>query len=213
MSKGVRFFLLVVIVLAVGGCNLFGPPGPQLLYEERFAQAEGNSWYVGGGETYRFWIEGGKYHYESQPGEWRGVKNPAAGQFQDFQLKVDIEHIAGTANKTAPYIMFRIVDWDNYYRFLVSPAGTFSVDKRVGGTWTTLKGWTAHGAIYTGPGVNKVAVVANGPQLTFFVNDQQVYQATDDSLAEGQIGLGCGSYEGNTTVHITFDNIEVWSLR
>jgi hypothetical protein len=37
MSKGVRFFLLVVIVLAVGGCNLFGPPGPQLLYEERFA--------------------------------------------------------------------------------------------------------------------------------------------------------------------------------
>ncbi len=212
MRKGVRLLFMAVVGIAIGGCNLFGPPSPQLLYEERFSQSEGNTWYVGGGTSYRWWIENGKYHYESQAGEWRAVKNPAAGQFQDFQLKVDVEYIAGTENKTAPYIMFRIVDWDNYYRFLISPHGTFSLEKRVGGTWTVLKGWTSHAAIHTGPGTNRIAVLASGSQLTFFVNEQQVFQTTDDSLAGGQIGLGCGSFAGNTTLHIAFDNIEVWSL-
>lgn len=108
--------------------------------------------------------------------------------------------------------MFRFTNWDNYYRFLISPAGTFCLEKKVAGTWTTLKGWTAHAAIHTGPATNKVAVVASGSQLVFFVNDQQVLQTSDDSLAKGEIGLGCGSYLGNTTLHIAFDNIEVWSL-
>jgi len=108
--------------------------------------------------------------------------------------------------------MFRIVDWDNYYRFLVSPAGTFLLEKKVAGTWTTLKGWTSHEAIHTGPGTNKVAVKASGTQLTFFVNGQQVYQTIDGSLVGGQIGVGCGSYAGNTALHVAFDNIEVWSL-
>ncbi|GAB4305486.1 MAG: hypothetical protein Kow0097_03910 [Candidatus Bipolaricaulota bacterium] len=212
MRKRAWCLFLILAAVALGGCNLFGPSGPQLLYEERFSQAEGNSWFVGGGETYRFWIADGKYHYESQPEEWHAVKNSAAGQFEDFELKVDVEHITGIETKTALYIMFRIVDWNNYYRFMVSPTGTFRLEKRVAGTWTTLKGWTAHDAIHTGPGTNRVAVKASGSQLTFFVNGEQVYQTTDDSLVGGQIGVGCGSYAENTTLHATFDNIEVWSL-
>lgn len=212
MRKGVGCLFLVFLVVALGGCNLFGPPGPQLLYEERFSQAEGNTWHVGTEETHRWWIADGKYHYESQPAEWRSVKNSSAGQFEDFELKVDVEHISGANNRTCPYILFRIVDWNNYYRFLVSPAGTFRLEKKVAGTWTTLKDWTAHEAIHTGPGTNKVAVKASGSQLTFFVNDQQVFETTDDSLVGGQIGLGCGSYPENTTLHVAFDNIEVWAV-
>lgn len=212
MRKGVGCLLLVLAVAVLGGCNLFGPSGPKLLYEERFSQADGNSWYVGGGEAYRWWIADGKYHYESQPDEWRAVKNPTAGQFQDFELKVEVEYLSGADNKTSPFILFRVVDWDNYYRFFVTPGGTFALEKRVAGTWTTLKGWTSHEAIHRGPGINRVSVVARGSQFTFFVNGQQVYQTTDDSLIGGQIGLGCGSHTGNTPLHVTFDNIEVWSL-
>ncbi|MBC7222620.1 DUF1080 domain-containing protein [Candidatus Bipolaricaulota bacterium] len=211
MRKVFSLFVILAVVL-LGGCNLFSPPGPKLLYEERFSQGEGNTWFQGGGDTNRWWIADGKYHYEGQPQEWRGVKNSAAGQFQDSELKVDVEHISGIEDKSVARILFRVTDWNNYYSFEISPAGTYRLLKVVAGAWTTLKGWTAHDAIQKGPETNKVAVRAVGSQLTFFVNGQQVYQTTDDSLVGGQIGLGCGSYAGNTTLHIAFDNIEVWSV-
>lgn len=198
MRKGVACLLLVLAVAVLGGCNSFGPSGSKLLYEERFSQAAGNSWYIGEDEAYRWWIAEGKYHYESQPDQWRAVKNPVAGQFRDFELKVEVEHLSGVESKTSPFILFRVVDWDNYYRFFVTPGGTFALEKRVAGTWTTLKGWTSHEAIHRGPGINRVSLVAQGSQLTFFVNGQQVYQTSDDSLGGGQIGVGCGSHTGNT---------------
>ncbi len=126
-----------------------------------------------------------------------------------FELKVDVEHIAGIANKSVAQILFRIADWNN---FQISPAGTFRFLKLFTGEVTSLKGWTEHGTINKKLGINKVAVRAVGSRLTFFVNGQQVYQTADDSLAGRQIGLGCGFYARNTALHISFDNIEVWSI-
>lgn len=39
----VRYLLLILAAVVLGGCNPFGPAGPQPLYEERFPQAEGNT--------------------------------------------------------------------------------------------------------------------------------------------------------------------------
>ncbi len=96
------------------------------------------------------------------------MKNPAASLFQDFELKVDVEHISGIDNKSMAQILFRIADRDNYYEFDVSPAGTFRLLKWVADEQTVLKGWTVHVAINKGPGMNKVTVKAVGSQLTFF---------------------------------------------
>ncbi|MGC9529807.1 MAG: hypothetical protein ACP5G2_04215 [Candidatus Bipolaricaulaceae bacterium] len=122
----------------LSGCSLFGPPGAQLLYEERFSQADGNKWVVGDYTSFRLWIAGGKYHLECQPDHSGTVNSSDAGQFDDFELKADVEHISGADNKSAAGLIFRFVDWDNYYEFYVSPVGTFRLRKIAGGTWTNL---------------------------------------------------------------------------
>lgn len=191
------------------GCGLFGPPGPELLYEERFTQAEGNTWFVGESESRRFWIAGGKYHLECQPDSSGAAQNPSAGQYENFELRADVEHLTGAHNKSAAGVIFRFVNWDNYYQFWVSPAGTFHVRKVVNGANTTLEGWTSHDAITSE--LNKISVVADGSTLVFRVNGQEVFRTTDATHVGGNIGVRGYSWPDNT-MHVTFDNIEVWSL-
>ncbi len=49
MRKGAFLFVIFAVVF-LGGCNLFTPPGPKLLYEERCSQAEENTWFQGVGK-------------------------------------------------------------------------------------------------------------------------------------------------------------------
>lgn len=202
---------ILLCVLLLAGCNLFRPPGPELLYQERFTQAEGNTWFVGENESRRFWIAGGKYHLECQPDSSGGSQNPSAGQYEDFELRADVEHISGINDKSAAGVIFRLTNWDNYYQFWVSPAGTFHVRKVVAGEFITIEGWTSHDAITVGTGVNKVAVVADGSSLVFRVNGQEVFRTTDTAHVGGNIGVRGNSWSDNT-MHVTFDNVEVWSL-
>jgi len=211
VSKRVRWAGLICIGLSLAGCQLFGPPGPQVLYEERFSSAENNPWWTGEQEGYRIWIAEGKYQWEVQPNMVPGVRCPSAGSFEDFVLTVEVEHRGGIPNKSGSGVIFRSTDWNNYYVFVISPTGTFRVRKVVGGTWTTLKDWTASPAIVQGVGVNRLTVIAVGPSLTFRVNDQEVYQTTDASLTGGVIGLYAVSYTGNEVMRIAFDNIVVAS--
>lgn len=211
MRKAMLWAVLLGGVL-LSGCSLFGPPGAQLLYEERFSQADGNKWVVGDYTSFRLWIAGGKYHLECQPDHSGTVNSSDAGQFDDFELKADVEHISGADNKSAAGLIFRFVDWDNYYEFYVSPVGTFRVRKIAGGTWTNLTDqFDGDDAIHTGPGTNRLAVVANGSNLVFSINGQQVFQTTDASHPAGRIGVKGFSWP-DSTMHVAFDNIEVWSI-
>ncbi|MCS7240013.1 MAG: hypothetical protein NZ651_02045, partial [Candidatus Bipolaricaulota bacterium] len=93
--------------------------------------------------------------------------------------------------------------------FVVSPDGTFRVRKVVGGTWTILKTWTSSPTIVQGSGVNRLAVKAVGPSLSFRINDQEVFQTADSAHAAGNIGLYAISFAGNETLRVAFDNVVV----
>ncbi len=204
--------LVLLVLLLLAGCSLFRAPRGELLYEERFTEAAGNTWWVGQEEGFRCWIADGKYHMESQADNRPGVWNTAAGQFSDFELLVDVEHLAGLPDKSAAGALFRFVDWSNHYVFLVSPSGFFTLRKVVGGDWETLKSWTSHDAVRQGEAVNRLSVTASGNDIVLNVNGQEVFRTADPGPPAGGIGVRGSSSEGNTTMHVAFDNIEVWSL-
>ncbi len=57
---------------------------------------------------------------------------------------------------------------------------------------------------------NLVAVVANGNQISLFVNNVQVTSVTDSTYSQGQIGVFADD-EGNAT-DVAFSDAKVWTF-
>lgn len=57
---------------------------------------------------------------------------------------------------------------------------------------------------------NTLAVVANGPTITIYVNGKQVVSATDSGFNQGQIGFATSGYNSTLTI-ATFRNARVWA--
>ncbi|MDI9547380.1 MAG: hypothetical protein QM346_07235 [Chloroflexota bacterium] len=129
----------------------------------------------------------------------------------DFLAEADVQVITSPLDGNYG-IVFRFLDSDNFYVFRISPRGTFSLMKKVDGEWTTLTNWTASVAIDTSEGaINRISVLAEGPQLAVLINDEVVAQATDADIAEGQVGLAAGVY-AEPGLEVAFDNVEIWDL-
>ena len=56
---------------------------------------------------------------------------------------------------------------------------------------------------------NRLTVRAIGSDFVFEINDQVVWQLTDDSLDPGQIGLGVDALSKGGKASVAFDNFEV----
>jgi len=80
-------------------------------------------------------------------------------------------------------------------------------------TMTSLveEGWFAHEAVNRGPGAtNRLRVVADGEQLRFYVNDQQVGATVDRTLSRGDVGLFVETL-GEEGVTVSFDDLRVYA--
>ena len=72
--------------------------------------------------------------------------------------------------------------------------------------------WFESPAIKQGSGItNRLKVRAEAGNLIFYVNDQEVGRVTDNSYANGDIGLIAGSL-GQGGVLVQFDNFKVTPL-
>ena len=205
--------LAVLAILTMTGCTLFNPASA-VLYHETFTGETASQWSESESDTSKQWIEGGEYHvqYKLSEAKQYAYFNNDQGPFNAFQLEVDVRHISGESNLTAVGIVFRLEDWDNYYGFRISPAGTYYIWKEVGGTWTTLVGWTASSAINEDAAANHLMVIADGTTLVFQINGQEVDQVVDNSFSSGYIGIYSRTYDGSTNVHLTYDDIIVTEL-
>ena len=81
-------------------------------------------------------------------------------------------------------------DWYSFYSFEYNRNGNYSVWKKVaGGALTPLRSWTASSAIQQGDAWNTLRVVANGNNLSFYINGTRVWSGSDSSLASGRVGI------------------------
>jgi hypothetical protein len=130
--------------------------------------------------------------------------------FADFVLEVDVTQLAGDLESSYG-LLFRMQNPGQFYRFDITGSGMYVMERHNGdGTWTRfLDDWADSAAIKQGLTVsNRLKVVAQGPLLSFYVNDQLLQQVNDGSFAAGQIALDAGTF-GRGGLEVAFDNLVV----
>ncbi len=213
MRRRTWIVLVGALMLALSGCAFFST-GPTVLYQETFSGGTAAQWSQTEDDNTKKWIEAGRYHvlFKTSEARWTGTQNIQQGPFSDFRLDVEVTHISGQSNLCASGVLFRIVDWDNYYGFRIGPGGTYSVWKQFAGEFVQLVGWTSSDAIVKGTTSNTLSVIAHGSTLRFFVNGQQVHETVDASVASGRVGVYCRTYDGATDARMAFESLLVTAL-
>jgi hypothetical protein len=134
----------------------------------------------------------------------------AHDEFDDFAFEVEMHKIAGP-DVNAQGIAFRIEDNENFYAFTVSSTGQYRIVKVVDNEWTNLVNWLSATEINKGEETNRLRVVCNGSQLSFYVNGAYLTDIEDTAFIGGDIALWAQSYD-DVPVTIRFDNVKLWSF-
>lgn len=129
--------------------------------------------------------------------------------FSNFTFQVQMSIFSGDCGGLA----FRADPSENkFYFFRVCQDGTYDLRLIIDNTnrnAQTLIGQNFNGAIYPGLNVtNTLAVVAQGPQLTLYVNQHNVGSFFNTAFASGKIAVAASSL-GNSTEAV-FTNAILW---
>gem|GEM_PF-6868192 len=159
------------------------------------------------------WIEEGEWRTEegqylcsslTNANHW--TSSPADANFSDFVLEVDVMKAWGS-----PYngcgIMIRRSSNLGYYGFTFNLTGNFYVEYTNGWSWGNILAGGYSAAIDTNFGAwNHVAIVADGPQMSFHVNDSLLACVTHGALSEGAPGF---YVTNDAAFEYRFDNLAV----
>ncbi len=201
---------MVLLAALIGVSCSARSPVPFL---ETFDQT--GSWGVGSSPDVEGSVANGVY--EMLVKDERGIYLATAGlQFTDGVYQVEAAQVAGPLN--AGYgLLYRVDEAsDSFYAFQISADGFVWIGRcreLCQGENRALigRGWYPSPAVRTGLRVkNQLRVVANGPEMTFFVNDEQVGRTIDESLRQGDIAVAVETL-GQGGVQVAFDNFEVSS--
>jgi serine/threonine-protein kinase len=200
---------------AMAEARLYAPlresSGWPLVLADDFS-AEGNAWSIGdysdslvaGSRS----IDDGVYRWKAEAFDdfvWWVI--PDVDAASDLYLAVDARLIGGVSD--AQYgLVFRRVDSENYYLLLVSDDGYFEFVGVSEGDWTLFVEWTETSALRPGE-VNRLEIVAQGSQFTFYINGEYVGEYSDDGLTSGKPALVVGLSEAGDTSVVEFDNFEL----
>lgn len=177
------------------------PPGPVNIVED-FAQPS-ERW-----EYSQTRIVGGTYEMSLERAEFDTYGLfLGEGRLRDFDLAVDAMQTAGPLEAEFG-IRFRQRAPDDHLMFSLSPSGYFRLVRVQEENYTSLVAWTQHPAIRTGPAVvNRLRLIADGPQLTGFINGTEVFSVNDPDPQMGQLTLGLVTFAQGGLV-VRFDNLE-----
>lgn len=129
----------------------------------------------------------------------------------DYYLELTIRPDLCSGDDEAGFL-FRVVDPLNYYRFSITCQGGARVTRVFDGGEVALIPITETYTVFPGALVqNRIAVLASGPVLKFFINGTEVFTTQDASFTSGGLGLYVHSRRsGQTTV--SFDDLIVRNL-
>lgn len=130
--------------------------------------------------------------------------------YADFYLEVDTAHVAGPVDNLLG-VVFRMEDAENFYLFMISSDGAYSLGKYVADKWFSLVAWESTDAIETGAGgENRLGLLAADNEMALYINNEELTRVQDDSFAAGQIALLAGTND-EAGVEVAFDNVWLWT--
>jgi hypothetical protein len=128
------------------------------------------------------------------------------GDIRDFDLAVDAVQIAGPTEGEFG-IRFRQRAPDDHLMFSISASGYYRLLRVRERTYTSLVPWTRHEGIQAGSGqTNRLRLVADGAQISGFINGVEVLSYEDREPQAGQLTLGLVTFDQGDLV-VRFDNL------
>lgn len=125
-------------------------------------------------------------------------------QFDDFFLSLEATPL--DKGDTYSYgVSFRLDEMGNGYAFEIGNDGQYGV-LLYNEEWSMVVDWTKSGAIKVGQ-TNKLAVLAQGDSLSFYVNDEPLVTIEDDTVLEGQVGVLIDMFAEDESAKVAFDNL------
>lgn len=152
-------------------------------------------------------VTDGKYRWDATAHKsfigWVRANTKAVG---DFHLSVEARQVSGS--EYADYgIVFREDNNGNFYYFGINAMGQYILYEYYG-EWITLIEWTETDLIRAGES-NRIALIAEGPQFTFFINGRYLTSITDEHIPNGRVALAIEISEADDQALFEFDNFEL----
>jgi hypothetical protein len=124
----------------------------------------------------------------------------------NLDIAVDVQQAAG--DPTAEYgVRFRQSGPGDYLMFSISGSGYYRLLQVKDNTYRSLTPWTFDVRVKIGPSaVNRLRVVAQGPDISASVNGAQLVKAKDEIDVGGQLTLGVTTFDQGG-VAVRFDNV------
>ena len=155
-----------------------------------------------------YYYRDGRYFINTLDTQYIGL-SPFPEKAINFDMSVDVELLEGTPQ--GGYGIY-LRDWEtgnggfNQFRFLVAE-GWYAIEQSIEDRPLALSQWTQH-SIVRQSGVNRLRVVAEDGQMTFFINGVEVYKHRDEMPHMGDFGLYAAG-----GVEVAFDNLEFLPLQ
>lgn len=182
--------------------------GTLVLDDPLHDNSQGYRWPEMDADSYSCAFADGTYHSKTTPRYY----NRCIAQntdFTNFAYEAQMTILAGDCGA----LLFRVNNsMGNYYFFRVCQDGTYALFLDTGNQGPSLIKPASHGAIKTGLNqTNLLAVVANGPLLDLYVNQQHVDSISESTYSHGGIGVAASGVLGHST-EVMFSNVRVWKL-
>ncbi|MFT5194719.1 MAG: hypothetical protein ACI9EW_002401 [Cellvibrionaceae bacterium] len=199
----IRYLLSTFALLFFVGCNSAAGP-----YSDSFDSVQ--SWATGENDQSRGLVAGGVYDFTVFTDT--GIYWASAGErFADGIYEVEATAVSGPVDNGFGMVFMVDDDTGSFYLFEISADGFVWIGRCESNCQGDMEilvegGWFESATVKQGLGeTNRLRVDANSGNLTFFVNNQEVGQAFDNTFTQGNIGIAVETI-GVGDVQIHFDN-------
>jgi transcriptional regulator with XRE-family HTH domain len=179
-----------------------------LVFFDPLSQAGGSEWisYTDDLTGSACQFTGGAYHVSERLNDYMAWCSPP-GVHSNFAFEVQLTITQGDCGG----IIFRDEGNWHFYSFYLCGNGTYQVAKHVDENSPLLLFAGNSSVIHEGLGrQNKMAVVASGSTMTFYVNERQINQVQDSSYTSGKMAL-VAPYFGHA-IDVAYSNAGLWRL-
>jgi hypothetical protein len=200
--------LLATMLACTTVTNFAAQPTPStVLYEEtefvNSCSTESTS------DVERF-VENGQFMMRVITPSYIGWTECTDVEYDDFVMEVDAAQVSGPDNNAYGVVLRYGLESDEFYAFMISGDGyyAFTVDGVNRTDPEFVADWAESSVIKQGTQTNHIKVIAVGPSMKYYVNDQLLGEVQDARFSTGTLGFFVGTVdEGDLT--ISFDNLRV----